>query len=190
MIMSNGRGTGVLASDALLENGGVLATPSPKTLPAPRRRAAALLRAAAIRSTCSRMPAPGRVRPRGRTRRHQPQHRWPAGHPLPPADDRPHPDPPIGSGGSPFRRANHPGELDGRGQLLAGEDLLNRAGIGTFRYPDSASAPSATCGDIARTSERSTRPPPCRRRTTSDAPARPRSRRRDRPRGGNPAGPR
>ena len=43
MIVSNGGGPGVLASDALLENGGVLATPISRDPRGARRRAAALL---------------------------------------------------------------------------------------------------------------------------------------------------
>ena len=137
MIVSNGGGPGVLASDALLENGGVLATPSPETLAAlddelPRRwshgnpfdlledagperfarvveRVAADPNADGLLVILSPQPMTDPTQTADRLRRIS----FPEGKPI------------LAS-------------WMGGANVLAGEDLLNRAGIGTFRHPDTA----------------------------------------------------
>ncbi|MBV8076187.1 MAG: acetate--CoA ligase family protein [Planctomycetaceae bacterium] len=138
MIVTNGGGPGVLASDALLEGGGVLATPSPETLAAlddelprcwshgnpfdlledagPERFARVVERVAAdpnadgLLVILSPQPMTDPTQTADRLRRIS----YPEGKPI---------------------LASWMGGAD----VLAGEDLLSRAGIGTFRNPDSAS---------------------------------------------------
>ena len=182
MIVTNGGGPGVLASDALLENGGVLATPSPETL-------------AALDDELPRYGSHGNpfdlLEDAGPDRFARVVERVAAD---PNADGllviltpQPMTDPtrsPIGSGGLSYPEGKPIlASWMGGANVLAGEDLLSRAGIGTFRHPDSAAR--AFCylwrySENLRALDETTAVPSADDEQT--LPPRPRSRRRDRPR--------
>ncbi len=136
-IVTNGDGPGVLAADALVANGGVLA---PLALRPSRRstRGCRPKHPATTRSTCSKTPTTTASPAPSRAAAADPN-----------TDGllvilTPHPMADATSIAERLRRLDLPegkpilASWMGGAQVLAGEDLLNRAGICTFEYPDTA----------------------------------------------------
>ena len=134
-IVTNAGGPGVLATDALITGGGELAPLSPETMDRPECNSCRRSGATTIPIDVLGDAAPDRYAKALEDRRQRSRQRRHAGHPHPAGHDRSHAD---------RRGPEGVGQIDGKpllaswmggAEVAAGEDILNRAGIPTFRLP-------------------------------------------------------
>ncbi len=137
-IVTNAGGPGVLATDALITSGGELAELSTETMEALNK----VLPAAWSHNNPIDIlgdAGPGALRQGAGNRRQGSQQRRPAGHPHAAGHDRSDQDRRAAASPTPSIEGKPVlASWMGGADVAAGEEILNRAGIPTFPYPDTA----------------------------------------------------
>ena len=159
-IVTNAGGPGVLATDALIADGGELAEPAPETIDALN----AVLPAAWSHGNPVDIlgdAGPDRYAKALEIVAKDPEQRRPARRPHPPGDDRPDPDRRAVEAVCQARRQADPGQLDGRRRRRR---RATTSSTGPASRPSPTPTPppasSTPCGGTATTSAASTRPRP------------------------------